>query len=253
MILNRLKWRAGQAISFVALRLNPSRERFTCPICTYRGIFLNIEHETGDRQHARCPRCGAMERHRLQWLVVEELRKEIDFTKLRVLHMAPEKFIRTRLRARCATYLCADLHEKGVDRREDLTSLTFPDQSFDLVYCSHVLEHIKDDMAAIREIRRVLAPGGIAILPVPFISDFTVEYAEPNWHEQGHVRAPGLDYIDKYKACFGNVRVFSSGDFNRRYQIYTYEDRSRWPTRNLPNRRPSPGIKHPDYVPVCRV
>jgi SAM-dependent methyltransferase len=252
MILKRLKWRVASAMSLAALRLVPSRERFKCPICNYSGVFLNVDRETGRRKHAHCPKCRLLERHRLQWLVVEELRKEIDFTKLRVLHIAPEDFIRRRLRALCASYLSADLCEKGVDRREDLTNLSFPDASFDLVYCSHVLEHIKDDLTAIREVRRVLSLGGIAILPVPILSDITVEYSAPNPHESDHVRAPGMDYFERYKLFFGSIRVFSSPEFDPCYQVYTYEDRSHWPTPTFPNRRPSVGVKHPDFVPICR-
>jgi SAM-dependent methyltransferase len=253
MILQRLKWRAASAISFTTLRLDSSRERFTCPICDYRGIFLDVERETGNRQHALCPKCRLLERHRLQWLAVQRLREELDFATLRVLHIAPEKFISKQLRSLCTSYISADLYEKGVDRREDLTQMSFPDGTFDLVYCSHVLEHIKDDLAAIREVRRVLAPGGIAVLPVPILSDVTVEYQAPNPHESDHVRAPGIDYFDRYKMFFEDVQVFSSAEFDARYQLYTYEDRSCWPTPTLPHRRPSLGLKHSDYVPICRV
>ena len=253
MNVQSLKWRAASAVSFVTLRLDSSRERFTCPICNYSGVFLDAKRGTGNRQHAQCPKCGLLERHRLQWLAMQRLKGEVDFTKLRVLHIAPERFIERRLRSLCASYLSADLYQKGVDRCEDLTQMSFPDQSFDLVYCSHVLEHIKDDLAAISEVRRVLAPGGIAILPVPIVSDITVEYPGPNPHEEDHVRAPGVDYFDRYKRFFGEVRVLSSAEFDARYQVYTYEDRSRWPTATLPNRRPSFGPRHLDYVPICRV
>jgi len=251
MILNRLTQHISSAISVRVLQLDSARERFTCPICSYTGVFLNRKCETGTRAHAQCPQCKGLERHRLQWLAVKELQKELEFTKLHVLHMAPEMFIQMRLRPLCASYLSADISGKGVDRKEDLTRLSFADGSFDLVYCSHVLEHIKDDLAAIREVRRILAPGGIAILPVPFISDVTVEYAEPNWHEHGHVRAPGLDYIERYRPYFGSVRVFASEDFDDRYQVHIYEDRSHWPTPTLPNRRASAGLRHSDYVPIC--
>lgn len=213
---------------------------------------MNRRCETGTRAHAQCPQCEGLERHRLQWLAVKELQKELDFAKLRILHVAPERFIQLRLRPLCASYLSADICGKDVDRQEDLTRLSFPDGSFDLVYCSHVLEHIKDDLAAIREVRRVLALGGIAILPVPIISDVTVEYGKPNWHEHGHVRAPGPDYIERYRLYFGRVRVFSSEDFDDRYQLYIYEDRSHWPTPTVPDRRPSAGLRHSDYVPICR-
>ena len=252
MIVQRLKWRAASTISLASLRLDSSRERFHCPICGYSGVFLDAERETGNRQHALCPKCRLLERHRLQWLAIQQLREELDFSELRVLHIAPERFISEQLRSLCASYLSADLYQKGVDRREDLTRMSFPSASFDLVYCSHVLEHIKDDLAAISEVRRVLAPGGIAILPVPIVSDITIEYPAANPHEADHVRAPGVDYFERYKQFFRNVRVLSSAEFDTRYQLYTYEDRSLWPTPTLPNRRPSFGIKHADYVPICR-
>jgi SAM-dependent methyltransferase len=189
----------------------------------------------------------------LQWLVLEKLQKDFAFADRRVLHMAPEPFLEPRLRPRCATYLTADISGKGVDRREDLTRLSFPDSSFDLVYASHVFEHIQDDQSAIREVRRVLAPGGLAILPVPIISEETVEYGSPNPHEHEHVRAPGLDYFKRYASAFDQVQIFASADFDEKFQTYTYEDRSHWPPANMPKRRKMLGAKHSDYIPVCWV
>jgi SAM-dependent methyltransferase len=168
-------------------RMQASRPRFECPLCTYSGVFRDLYIESGTRLHARCPKCYALERHRLQWLVLEKLQKDLAFVGRRVLHMAPEAFLDARLRPRCASYLTADINAAGVDRGEDLTCLSFPDSSFDLVYASHVLEHIQGDKSAIREMRRVLAPGGLAILPVPILSDETIEYATPNPNEHGHV------------------------------------------------------------------
>src|SRR4051794_5214712 len=58
---------------FIALHNEIGRhtcQTFDCPICLYRGGFLSEEAPTGKRHHARCPSCGALERHRLQWLVV---------------------------------------------------------------------------------------------------------------------------------------------------------------------------------------
>jgi SAM-dependent methyltransferase len=253
MILNRIASRANITLSRAVLQFDPSRERFTCPLCEYEGVFLSVTPETGKRRNALCPRCRNVERHRLQWLVVKKLREERDFSKLRVLHIAPEHFISNLLRSISASYLSADLYNEKADRREDLTSMSFPDQSFDLVYCSHVLEHIQDDRAAISEIRRVLSPQGIAILPVPILANITVEYSQPNPHEAGHVRAPGMDYFDRFKHLFQKVDLWSSADFDPRYQLFIYEDRSRWPTPTMPNRPSSAGVKHLEYVPVCRV
>lgn len=254
MLLRRTKLAVRSWISAQFLRWgNPYRPCFLCPICDYQGVFFDRYAETGRRSHAECPKCHALERHRLQWLVLRELLKERDLGKLRVLHLAPEEFFESRLRGRCGSYLTADIAAKGVDRKEDLTALSFDDGSFDLVYASHVLEHILNDEAAIREIRRVLSPGGIAVLPVPIVSDSTVEYGAPNPYEAGHVRAPGVDYFDKYRRVFDRVRVFESASFEGKFQIWIHEDRSNWPTDLMPKRKRMLGRAHPDYVPVCYV
>ena len=253
MILNRIAARANITLSRAVLQFDPSRERFSCPICDYKGVFLSFNQEAGKRRNALCPRCRNLERHRLQWLVVKKLHEERDFSKLRVLHIAPEPFISGHLKSISASYLSADLYNENADRREDATNMSFPDGSFDLVYCSHVLEHIKDDRAAIAEIRRVLSPQGIAILPVPILADITVEYSAANPHEAGHVRAPGFDYFDRFRKVFQTVDMWSSADFDPLYQLFLYEDRSHWPTPTMPHRPPSIGLKHLEYVPICRV
>ncbi len=93
MIVQRLKWRAASAISFAALRFDSSRERFTCPICDYSGVFLDAERETGNRKHALCPKCRLLERHRLQWLAVQQLRRRSRLlTASRLTHRAREVY-----------------------------------------------------------------------------------------------------------------------------------------------------------------
>ncbi len=89
------------------------RLHFVCPICGYEGVFLDRNAETGKRRHAECPKCHALERHRLQWLVLHELQKEIALSQLRVLHMAPEPFFETRLRTSCRSYITADISGRG--------------------------------------------------------------------------------------------------------------------------------------------
>lgn len=158
-----------------------------------------------------------------------------------------------RLRALFGRYHTADLDAPHVDYRVDLRKLPFADGSFDVVFASHVLEHIKEDDQALAEIRRILRPGGFAILPVPVIGATTVEYPEPNPHEWGHVRAPGMDYFDRYERHFARVRKYHSSSFDLRYQPFIYEDRSRWPMPKFPLRQPSAGIRHEDVVPVCYV
>ena len=212
---------------------------------------MDVHGFAGHRRHAKCPRCGALERHRLQYFVVIELFKRLNPSKLRMLHFAPETFFRRLFRDRVGEYETADLSMKGVDHHVDLQRLPFEKASYDFIFASHVLEHIPDDGKAISEIRRVLRPGGLAILPVPVVCEKTVEYSEPNPREGWHVRAPGTDYFDKYKQHFPRVEIHDSGSLPERFQLFVYENRSRWPTPECPLRPPMPGERHADFVPVC--
>jgi SAM-dependent methyltransferase len=192
-----------------------------------------------------------VERHRLQYAVVQSLMTSVPFATYRMLHVAPEPFLRQRFASLCQTYATADLFAPGVDHQVDLQALPFPDGNFDIVYASHVLEHIPDDRRAIAEIRRILSPQGLAILPVPVVTERTVEYPHPNPAESGHVRAPGMDYFERYRAHFARVNVVDSTQVPACYQTFVYEDRSRYPTDACPWRLPMSGEKHPDFVPVC--
>jgi len=116
-----------------------------------------------------------------------------------------------------------------------------------------VLEHIPDDQKAISEIRRILKPNGIAILPVPIYSENTIEYPEPNPLEFYHVRAPGMDYFDRYERHFSKVERFSSGSLPEKYQLFVYEDHSHLSTKEHPWLASVQGEKFSDVVPVCYV
>lgn len=230
-----------------------AKESFSCPVCHYHGPFADLSVGTGFRKHAKCPKCGALERHRLQYVVLRNLAERYDFSAMALLHIAPEAFFRKRFEEWFGSYTTADVAQPDVDYHADLTDLPFSSNSYDCLFASHVLEHIKDDGKALAEIRRVLNPGGIAILPVPLIADVTVEYPEPNPHESHHVRAPGFDYFERYREHFDGVEEFRSEDFPSEYQLYTYEDRTTWPTETMPLRPPTQGVKHVDVVPVCHV
>lgn len=243
---NELKHR-----SFLLRNLN--KERFHCPVCDYDGPFKDVNPPTGLRKHAMCPACGSLERHRIQFLVVRDLLDGRDMSSSRMLHFAPETFFRKFFSARFGRYETADLAMQDVDHQVDLQNLPFEDQSYDFVFASHVLEHVPDDAKAIAEIRRILRPNGIAVLPVPLVADKTVEYPEPNPNETFHVRAPGADYFDRYERHFSKVERFSSDTLPERYQLFVFEDRSRWPTKECPLRPSMQGERHIDVVPVCHV
>lgn len=232
---------------------NRNKEKYECPICGYTGPFKDIAPPTGLRRHAQCPNCNALERHRIQFIVIKNVFKDINTVRMNMLHIAPEPFFHDYFSQRFGEYETADLSMKGVDHNVDLQHLPFAANTYDFVFASHVLEHISNDEKAISEIRRIMKPKGIAILPVPIIAEKTIEYPEPNPNEAMHVRAAGMDYFDRYERHFSRVEKFSSSQLPKEFQLYIYEDRSQWPTRECPLRPASQGEKHCDIVPVCYV
>jgi Methyltransferase domain len=226
---------------------------FECPICHFVGLFADVRPHTGLRKHAKCPGCGALERHRLQYLVMSEVLKNLNSVGRRLLHFAPEPFFRDFFSKRFDQYDTADLLRQGVDYNVDLQALPMDDATYDCVFASHVLEHVPDDRKAISEIRRILRPGGMAVLPVPLLAEHTVEYPEPNPMETYHVRAPGFDYYERYEQFFSRIERYSSDSLPEKFQLYVYEDRTHWPTKECPLRPSMPGERHIDIVPVCYV
>jgi hypothetical protein len=241
-------------VKFTLFRLQTfcsRKERFECPICDYVGPLMDVRPLTGLRRHAKCPWCGALERHRLQYLAIRSVLQTRDTSAMRMLHFAPEPFFRPFFRQQFREYVTADLAMEDVDYNIDMRKLPFDEASYDFVMASVVLDYIPDDSTAIREIRRVLKPNGIAILPVSLVCRKTIEYSEPNPFESGHVRACGMDYFERYERHFREVRRISSDSFPNKYQLYIYEDRTLWPNKASPLRTSMSGDKHLDVVPVC--
>jgi SAM-dependent methyltransferase len=115
------------------------------------------------RPEAGCPNCGSLERHRLATLYLQRFEPSLGG---RLLHVAPEAATISVFRRMASEYVTTDLNETA-DITADITELPFPEDRWDFIVCSHVLEHVGDDRAAMREFRRVLAPGGRALVMVP--------------------------------------------------------------------------------------
>jgi SAM-dependent methyltransferase len=160
-----------------------------------------------------CPRCGSLPRHRVLWLQLE--REGVAGRD--VLHVAPEPAIAARLRD--ARVTSVDLEDPRADVRADLTALPMADASFDLILCSHVLEHVADDVAAMREMRRVLRPDGAALIQTPVNHDQPVTFEDPSitdpqerlrlFSQPDHVRVYGPDVRDRLEAAGFAVAVES--------------------------------------------
>lgn len=176
-----------------------------CPICGFEGIFVNAGRPP--RWGVRCPQCESRERHRLVYLYYQQAGIEPG-KGLKILHFAPEMFFRN-IMAGDSGYTTADIAMKGVDRKENMQELTFEDESFDVVIAHHVLEHIPDDAKAMRELHRVLKPGGKAILSVPQNWSRQETFDDPQFNTEAertaaygtrdHRRYYGADFADKVR------------------------------------------------------
>jgi SAM-dependent methyltransferase len=159
-----------------------------------------------------CPRCLSHDRERHLLLYLRALGMETEIPQWRVLHIAPERHLSRWIAAlRPAAYVRGDLFpsEQGIER-VDLQALGFPDGSFDLVIANHVLEHVEDDARALREIARVLAPGGRAILQTPYSPVLATTFADAGvtspqsrlqaYGQEDHVRLYGRDVFQRFAA-----------------------------------------------------
>jgi SAM-dependent methyltransferase len=185
-----------------------------CPICGYEGIFISVGHPP--RWDARCPQCGSRERHRLTHLWMTEGGGD-RLAGRRILHFAPEKTVMRQMRDN-PLYETADLHQKGVTHQIDITQVPLPDAGYDVVIAHHVLEHIDDDRQAMRELFRLLIPGGFAILTTPINASRQATYENPaittpearhaHFSAEDHKRYYGLDFADRLAAVGFAVESF---------------------------------------------
>ena len=159
------------------------------------------------RENVLSPSTLSLERHRLFWLY---LKNETDFftKKLKVLHFAPEQAFYKRFgKMKNLEYTTTDLNSPIATVKADICDLPFEDNTYDFIICNHVLEHIPDDTKAMQEIYRVLAPGGSAILQVPYeanrnktFEDNTITDPKERakiFGQYDHVRVYGMDYFEK--------------------------------------------------------
>jgi SAM-dependent methyltransferase len=188
--------------------------RVHCPCCDGRFRRFMVDPRRGYRV---CPRCGSQERHRLLALYLPA-RTPLGREPLRLLHWAPERALGRMLAgAPGVRYTSADLEPGIAMERWDITSVPVPDASFDAVICSHVLEHVADDRAALAEMWRILRPGGwaVVLVPVDLERERTLEDTavvdpaerERLYWQRDHVRLYGADLPARLGAAGFEVTV----------------------------------------------
>jgi predicted SAM-dependent methyltransferase len=171
-----------------------------CPCCG--GSFRRLRSLNG-RPNARCPRCNALERHRVLWLYLRD-RADLFNTPARLLHFAAEPGFEDRLRAMDnLDYASVDLYPKNpFQQRIDITDMPYADGSWDVVMANHVFGEVPDDRKAMREVFRVLKPGG------RLISQTAVDHSLAETTERTRVHSKGRVPRGGEQAIGANIRRY---------------------------------------------
>ncbi|MFK5879234.1 MAG: class I SAM-dependent methyltransferase [Flavobacteriaceae bacterium] len=170
--------------------------------------FLPYGYET-QRENVLSPSTLSLERHRLLWLYLKE-KTDFFITQKKVLHFAPEQaFYKRFKKMQNLDYTTTDLNSPLADVKADICNLPFDDNSFDVIFCNHVLEHIPDDTKAMQELFRVLKKGGMGIFQIPQELDRKITFEDDSiidkkeratiFGQYDHVRIYGRDYFDKLR------------------------------------------------------
>ncbi len=238
--LSHLKQIIKRALKRIYYRGN----KYVCPICnselrtlTPIGresiLYTELQIIGAGLRYAGCGVCGSTDKERLLFIYLKNLIENSEFTKKihKVLHVAPELSIKNLLNSSSnIIYRAGDYFAEGYSYPSDVEHLNientgFNDNSFDLIVCCHVLEHVNDDQRAINELFRILNYFGTAILQVPIsmIINDTIEIEDKrssllNLHlygQEDHLRLYGRDYFEKLKnAGFEVEFVNVSNDVN---------------------------------------
>lgn len=191
-------------------------DKFTCPICSGHFRML-LSFGVKKRQNAKCPKCGSLERHRLLWLYLRD-RTNFFTDHLKILDIAPLHYLQEKCKKlENLDYISADISSPIAMTKMDITDIHLPDNQFDCIICYHVLEHINDDKKAMRELFRIIKPGGWAILQVPIdpnldktfedISIIQPDKRENIFGQKDHVRVYGRDYKNRLEEAGFVVKI----------------------------------------------
>lgn len=212
-LLNKIVWKSKYYFSKVIFKVFKFKPSVECNICGW--VDFNFY---SDKWHPYtiCPNCSSQVRQRLFWAIISNhhrYNKEKIIQDKAVLHFSPEGRLRYSLKSLTNNYKSADFFAEGyyydnIDYNIDITDMrTIEEDAFDCVIGFDVLEHISNDRKALKEIKRILKPGGLAILTVPTKDNLKITYEDPSivnprerekaYGQFDHVRIYGEDFYDR--------------------------------------------------------
>ena len=190
-----------------------------CPVCDSQ---IRKYESFGHIARSWCPVCASMKWQRLGWIFLEKRTNLFDGIPKKMLHIAPEVSFEPRLKQVASLdYVTGDLYNPNVMVKMDVTDIPFDENSFDAIFCSHVMEHIPDDLQALKEFFRVLNPGGWAVFIVPIrmhkMTDADLDVTDPKEREKrfgqhDHVRFYGKDFADRLQKAGFKVAPVKATD-----------------------------------------
>ena len=186
-----------------------------------------------------CPACECFDRERHLYLYFNALNLWPTIYVGDVLHIAPERKLAEVISTKTKNYIKGDLSPSDNSIVQlDLTNTKFLKNSFDVIIANHVLEHIGDDRAALKEIFRILKPGGVAVLQAPFSPLLPESLECPSlqsdelrnflFGQEDHVRLYGMDYFDRIRKVGLEVEIINHSELlgsvdSQQYGVNFYE------------------------------
>ncbi|MFD1553207.1 SAM-dependent methyltransferase [Putridiphycobacter roseus] len=207
-------------------------DKVECPVCEHKfRKFLSYGSDVAHRDNVLCPYDLTLERHRVMWLYLKQ--KTDFFTKpdLKVMHIAPEQCFHGKFKKqKNLDYVTGDLLSPIADLHFDLHDIPLEDNQYEVIFCNHVMEHVKDDLQCMKELYRIMKPGGWGIMQVPIDTSRTTTYEdwsittpeerEKHFWQYDHVRLYGLNYPDRLREAGFNVEVV---DFSKELPTEVFE------------------------------
>ncbi len=205
-----------------------------CSVCgnTF-SKFLSYGSNVAHRKNVLCPHDLTLERHRLMWLFLQSKTNFFTSDKLDLLHIAPEQcFLPLFKKQKNLNYLTGDIESPIADIHFDLHDIPLEENRFDVVFCNHVMEHVKDPIQCMSELYRVMKPNGWAIMQVPQDIKREETYEDPSitspeerekhFWQKDHLRLFGKDYPNWLEKAGFEVEQFPVSDLFKSDEIDQY-------------------------------
>lgn len=195
------------------------------------GIYEKTKIIGGGYRECMCPICGSIDRHRWLEYVIENY-TDLYTGENRVLHFAPEKSVKEKLRKnnKC-WYISGDIEPQKDDHYMDILDIPFRDGFFDYIICNHVVCYIEDEKKCYDELRRCLKDHGILIISFPIRMDvdtyskygLSTEESEKEFGTAGNCRIYGKDYKEHlFTMGFEVTHTYRPGDLLSPQDISKY-------------------------------